>query len=81
MKCLWITVDDVPSVTTVNGLLFSGRETALLAAGILKRFGYNRELARGAWGRLLQSSVSEEHFDALCTFGEIAWRQAVQNTK
>jgi hypothetical protein len=59
---------DRATVTAVGGEKFTGEESALMAALIYKRFGWELPAAAAAWRRLLGNSCSDEEFADLAGF-------------
>lgn len=52
-------------VTTTNRETFTHAESCELAGLIYKRFGRNLAAATAAWGRLMESNVSQAAFERL----------------
>lgn len=53
---------NIQTITTTAGEPFTGEESALLAALIYKRFGYDHAAAAAAWCRLLGNSCTDTQF-------------------
>jgi hypothetical protein len=60
---------DTLTVTTTNGSLFTGEQSAKLAILVYKRFGCNMSAACKAWRRMLESNCPEADFAALISTG------------
>jgi len=77
MTTPWTCIADIPTVTTTTGRHFTGLEHCMLAYAVYKRFGFDKEAALAAWGRMMQSTPDEENFEILITFGATPWNQRV----
>jgi hypothetical protein len=68
------------AVRTTAGETFSGRESALLAVLIYRRFGRDKDAAAAAWRRLHENVCPDRNFMILVQAGleiEAAGREAV----
>lgn len=57
------------NVTTTNGEVFTGEQSAKLAFLVYVRFGRNLGSAHSAWKRMLQNNCSLMHFSELVDAG------------
>lgn len=66
-----MTPTDLDNLTVypAPGQPFTGRDSALLAALVLRRFGNDLPAAAAAWRRLLGNSCAEGQFAALAAAG------------
>jgi hypothetical protein len=60
-----------PRITTTAGKVFTGRDSELLAALVLRRFGYDTGAAAAAWRRMLGNSCSDEQFAEMASYGRL----------
>lgn len=58
-------------ITTTAGEVFTARDSAMLAAIILRRFGYDNAAAAAAYRRLLGNSCPDEDFAMLANEGRL----------
>jgi len=58
-------------ITTTNGQLFTGEESADMAFLVYKRFGRDIGAAHTAWNRMLENNCSLKFFAQLVEHGQI----------
>jgi hypothetical protein len=57
------------NVTTTNGQVFTGEQSAVMAALIYKRFGCSLVVSLAAWQRLMQNNCPIDKFGDLVAAG------------